>query len=410
MSLPPLVEPASELTIDEVRRYSRHLIIPDVGMAGQKRLKNARVLVIGAGGLGSPALLYLAAAGVGTIGIVEFDEVDESNLQRQIIHKQSTIGQPKAESARAAIADVNPLVEVVLYNERLDNDNVFRVFEGWDLIIDGTDNFATRYMVNDAAYFLGIPYVWGSIYRFDGQASVYAAGLRNSKNPELAKAAENAPCYRCLYPEPPPPGMVPSCAEGGVLGVLCASIGSIQVTEGIKLLTGIGDPLVGELMIYDALEMEYRKVRLRKDPNCVLCGENPTVDSLIDYEVFCGAVSEDAAEAAVGSTISVGTLETWFKEAEAGTRDFVLVDVREPNEYEINHIPGSVLIPKGEFLNGNALERLPSDKQIVMHCKTGVRSAETLAIVKGAGYADAVHVGGGVVAWVNQIDPSQPSY
>jgi sulfur-carrier protein adenylyltransferase/sulfurtransferase len=415
VSLPPLVEPASELTIDEVRRYSRHLIIPDVGMAGQKRLKNARVLVIGAGGLGSPALLYLAAAGVGTIGIVEFDEVDESNLQRQIIHKQSTIGQPKAESARAAIADVNPLVEVVLYNERLDNDNVFRVFEGWDLIIDGTDNFATRYMVNDAAYFLGIPYVWGSIYRFDGQASVYAAGLRNSKNPELAKAAENAPCYRCLYPEPPPPGMVPSCAEGGVLGVLCASIGSIQVTEGIKLLTGIGDPLVGELMIYDALEMEYRKVRLRKDPNCVLCGENPTVDSLIDYEVFCGAVSEDAAEAAVGSTISVGTLETWFKEAEAGTRDFVLVDVREPNEYEINQIPNSVLVPKGEFLTGEALSKLAEltndgQKQLVLHCKSGVRSAECLAIAKGAGYGDAVHVGGGVVAWVNQIDPSQPSY
>ncbi|WP_300681959.1 molybdopterin-synthase adenylyltransferase MoeB [Nocardioides sp.] len=415
MSLPPLVEPAEELTIDEVRRYSRHLIIPDVGMAGQKRLKNARVLVIGAGGLGSPALLYLAAAGVGTIGIVEFDEVDESNLQRQIIHKQSTIGQPKAESAKAAIADVNPLVEVVLYNERLDNDNVFRVFEGWDLIIDGTDNFATRYMVNDAAYFLGIPYVWGSIYRFDGQASVYAAGLRNSKNPELAKAAENAPCYRCLYPEPPPPGMVPSCAEGGVLGVLCASIGSIQVTEGIKLLTGIGDPLVGELMIYDALEMEYRKVRLRKDPNCALCGDHPTVESLIDYEVFCGAVSEDAAEAAVGSTISVTTLESWFKEAESGERDFVLVDVREPNEYEINQIPNSVLVPKGEFLTGEALSKLAEltndgQKQLVLHCKSGVRSAECLAIAKGAGYGDAVHVGGGVVAWVNQIDPSQPSY
>ena len=415
MSIPPLVEPADELTIDEVRRYSRHLIIPDVGMSGQKRLKNAKVLVIGAGGLGSPALLYLAAAGVGTIGIVEFDEVDESNLQRQIIHGQSDIGRPKAESARESILEANPYVNVVVHNERLDNDNVFGVFEGYDLIIDGTDNFATRYMVNDAAYFLGIPYVWGSIYRFDGQASVFAAGLRKSDDPALAAAAADAPCYRCLYPEPPPPGMVPSCAEGGVLGVLCASIGSIQVTEGIKLLTGVGDPLVGELMIYDALEMSYRKLKVRKDPNCALCGDAPTVDSLIDYEVFCGAVSEEAADAAAGSTISVGQLETMIKERSEGGRDFVLVDVREPNEYEINKIPGSVLIPKAEFLNGNALAQLQEltgdgAKQLVLHCKSGVRSAECLAVAKGAGYSDAVHVGGGVVAWVNQIDPSQPSY
>ncbi|ABL80988.1 MULTISPECIES: adenylyltransferase/sulfurtransferase MoeZ [unclassified Nocardioides] len=403
MSYPALVEPADELSIDEVRRYSRHLIIPDVGMTGQKRLKNAKVLVIGAGGLGSPALLYLAAAGVGTIGIAEFDEVDESNLQRQVIHGVSDIGKSKALSAKESIAEINPYVDVVLHEQRLDNDNVMGVFEGYDLILDGTDNFATRYMVNDAAYFLGIPYVWGSIYRFDGQASVFAPSL-----------ADDAPCYRCLYPEPPPPGMVPSCAEGGVLGVLCAAIGSIQVNEGIKLLTGIGDPLVGRLMIYDALEMEYRKLKVRKDPNCALCGDNPTVTGLIDYETFCGAVSEAAADAAAGSTISVTQLEHMLKEREEGTRDFVLVDVREPNEYEINRIPGSVLIPKGEFLNGSALEQLTSltggDKQIVMHCKSGVRSAETLAIVKGAGYADAVHVGGGVVAWVNQIDPSQPSY
>ena len=399
MSLPPLVEPAPELTNDEVRRYSRHLIIPDVGMDGQKRLKNAKVLVIGAGGLGSPALLYLAAAGVGTIGIAEFDEVDESNLQRQVIHGQSDVGKSKALSAKESIAETNPYVNVVLHEERLDNDNVMQVFEGYDLIIDGTDNFATRYMVNDAAYFLGIPYVWGSIYRFDGQASVFAP-----------KLVDDAPCYRCLYPEPPPPGMVPSCAEGGVLGVLCASIGSIQVNEAIKLLTGIGDPLVGKLMIYDALEMEYRKLKVRKDPNCALCGENPTVTELIDYDTFCGAVSEEAADAAADSTISVVQLEHMLKEREEGIRDFVLIDVREPNEYDINRIPGAVLIPKGEFLNGSALEKLPSDKQVVMHCKTGVRSAETLAIVKGAGYADAVHVGGGVVAWVNQIDPSQPSY
>jgi adenylyltransferase/sulfurtransferase len=393
------VEPADELTIDEVRRYSRHLIIPDVGMTGQKRLKNAKVLVIGAGGLGSPALLYLAAAGVGTLGIAEFDEVDESNLQRQIIHQQSDIGKSKAQSAKESVLETNPYVNVVLHEERLDNDNVMQVFEGYDLIVDGTDNFATRYMVNDAAYFLGIPYVWGSIYRFDGQASVFAPTL-----------AEDAPCYRCLYPEPPPPGMVPSCAEGGVLGVLCASIGSIQVNEAIKLITGIGDPAVGQLVIYDALELSWRKLKVRKDPNCALCGEHPTVTGLIDYDAFCGAISEEAADAAVGSTISVVQLEHMLKERSEGTRDFVLVDVREPNEYEINQIPGSILIPKGEFLNGNALEQLPSDQQIVMHCKTGVRSAETLAIVKGAGYADAVHVGGGIAAWVNQIDPSQPSY
>ena len=399
MSLPALVEPATELTIDEVRRYSRHLIIPDVGMSGQKRLKNARVLVIGAGGLGSPALLYLAAAGVGTLGIVEFDEVDESNLQRQVIHGQSDIGRLKAESAKDSVAEINPLVEVIVHNTRLDNDNVREIFSGYDLIVDGTDNFATRYMVNDAAYFLGIPYVWGSIYRFDGQASVFAPTL-----------VDDAPCYRCLYPEPPPPGMVPSCAEGGVLGVLCASIGSIQVNEAIKLLTGIGEPLVGKLMIYDALEMEYRKLKVRKDPNCALCGENATVTDLIDYESFCGAISDDAAEAAADATISVKQLEEMLAEREAGTRDFVLVDVREPNEHEINQIPGAVLIPKGEFLNGSALEQLPADKQVVLHCKSGVRSAECLAIVKGAGYDNAVHVGGGVVAWVNQIDPSQPSY
>jgi len=398
-ALPALVEPAAELTTDEVRRYSRHLIIPDVGMAGQKRLKNAKVLVIGAGGLGSPALLYLAAAGVGTLGIAEFDEVDESNLQRQIIHGMSDIGRPKAESARESIAEVNPYVEVVVHPERLDNDNVLQVFEGYDLIVDGTDNFATRYMVNDAAYFLKIPYVWGSIYRFDGQASVFAPTL-----------ADDAPCYRCLYPEPPPPGMVPSCAEGGVLGVLCASIGSIQVNEAIKLITGIGDPAVGKLVIYDALELEWRKLKVRKDPSCALCGENPTVTGLIDYDAFCGAVSDEAAEAAAGSTISVTQLEAMLKERAEGTRDFELIDVREPNEYEINRIPGARLVPKGEFLNGNALADLPSDKPIVLHCKSGVRSAEVLAIVKGAGYADAVHVGGGVVAWVSQVDPSQPAY
>ncbi|MFB9836509.1 adenylyltransferase/sulfurtransferase MoeZ [Actinoallomurus acaciae] len=392
MSLPPLVEPADELTVDEVRRYSRHLIIPDVGMAGQKRLKNAKVLCVGAGGLGSPALMYLAAAGVGTLGVIDFDVVDESNLQRQIIHGQSDVGRPKAESAAASIKEINPLVKVIVHNEPLSNDNVMDIFSGYDLIVDGTDNFATRYMVNDAAVLLGKPYIWGSIYRFDGQASVFWA--------------EHGPCYRCLYPEPPPPGMVPSCAEGGVLGVLCASIGSIQVNEAIKVLTGIGEPLVGRLMIYDALEMTYRSVKVRKDPECPLCGKNPTITELIeDYEAFCGAISDEAADAAKDSTISATELKSMLE-----SDDIFLVDVREPNEYEIVNIPGATLIPKGEFLSGAALERLPHDKKVVLHCKSGARSAEALAIVKSAGFSDAVHLGGGVLAWVNQIDPSLPSY
>ena len=396
MTLPPLVEPADELSVDEVRRYSRHIIIPDVGMAGQKRLKNARVLCVGAGGLGSPNLMYLAAAGVGTLGIVEFDTVDESNLQRQIIHGQSDIGRSKAQSAADTIAEINPHVNVVIHEERLDNDNVMDLFSQYDLIIDGTDNFATRYLVNDACVLLGKPYVWGSIYRFEGQASVFWA--------------EYGPCYRCLYPEPPPPGMVPSCAEGGVLGVLCASIGSIQATEAVKLLTGIGDPLVGRLMVYDGLEMAYRTVKIRKDPNCAVCGENATVTQLIDYDAFCGAISDEAAAAAMDSTISVKDLATMLEQRERGERDFELIDVREPGEWEIVNIDGAVLIPKGEFLNGTALEKLPHDKQVVLHCKVGGRSAEVLAVVKSAGFADAVHVGGGILAWVNQIEPEKPTY
>ena len=387
----PLVEPAAELTADEVRRYSRHLIIPDVGMTGQKRLKNAKVLIIGAGGLGSPALLYLAAAGVGTLGIIDFDTVDESNLQRQVIHGQSDIGKSKAVSAAESIAEINPLVKVIIHDERLENANVLDIFAGYDLILDGTDNFATRYLVNDGAVLLNKPYVWGSIYRFEGQVSVFWA--------------QEGPHYRDLYPEPPPPGMVPSCAEGGVLGVLCASIGSIMVTEAIKLITGIGDPLIGRLMVYDALEMRYNTLRIGRDPN-----GKPITELMPDYEAFCGAISEEAADAAADSTISVTHLDSWLKERADGGRDFVLVDVREPNEYEINKIPGSILIPKGEFLNGNAIEKLPQDKQIVLHCKAGPRSAEVLAVLKGAGFDDAVHVGGGVAAWVNQIDPSQPSY
>jgi adenylyltransferase/sulfurtransferase len=330
--------------------------------------------------------MYLAAAGVGTLGIVEFDVVDESNLQRQIIHGQSDIGRSKAESARDTVLEINPLVTVVLHDTRLDNDNVLEIFGQYDLIVDGTDNFATRYLVNDAAVLLDKPYVWGSIYRFDGQASVFWDRY--------------GPNYRDLYPDPPPPGMVPSCAEGGVLGVLCASIGSIMATEAIKLITGVGEPLVGRLMIYDALEMTYHQVKIRKDPN-----PRP-ITGLIDYDAFCGVVSEAAQQAAAGSTITAAEL----KELLDSDKPVALIDVREPAEWEIVRIPGATLIPKDEILRGDALSTLPQDRQIVMYCKTGVRSAETLAAVKGAGFADAVHVQGGVSAWVNQIDPSLPSY
>jgi molybdopterin/thiamine biosynthesis adenylyltransferase/rhodanese-related sulfurtransferase len=386
VSLPPLVEPADELTIDEVRRYSRHLIIPDVAMAGQKRLKNAKVLCIGAGGLGSPALLYLAAAGVGTLGIVEFDVVDESNLQRQIIHGQSDIGRSKAQSARDSVLEINPYVTVNLHEERLDTSNVLEIFSQYDLIVDGTDNFATRYLVNDAAVLLGKPYVWGSIYRFEGQVSVFWD--------------KHGPNYRDLYPSPPPPGMVPSCAEGGVLGVICAAIGSVMVNEAIKLITGIGETLLGRLLVFDALDMEWNEIKIRKDPATA-----PIIE-LIDYEAFCGVVSEEAQAAAAGSTITAAEL----KELLDADKPIELIDVREPAEWEIVSIPGAKLIPKDRILRGEALSQLPQDKQIVLYCKTGVRSAECLAAVKAAGFSDAVHVQGGVIGWVNQVDPSLPSY
>ena len=386
MSLPPLVEPAEELSVEEIARYSRHLIIPDVGVPGQKRLKNAKVLVVGAGGLGSPALLYLAAAGVGTLGILDFDVVDESNLQRQVIHGVSDLGKSKALSAKESVAEINPHVNVILHEERLDSDNALDIFRPYDLILDGTDNFATRYLVNDAAVLLGKPYVWGSIYRFEGQVSVFWD--------------EHGPNYRDLYPVPPPPGMVPSCAEGGVLGVLCASIGSVMVTEAIKLITGIGESLLGRLMVYDALEMSYRTIKIRKDPKA------EPITQLIDYDEFCGVVSDEAQQAAVGSTITAADLKEML---DAG-KDPYLVDVREPVEYEIVKIPGGVLVPKDRILSGEALAELPQDKPLVLYCKTGVRSAEALAAVKAAGFRDAVHVQGGVTAWATQVDPSLPTY
>ena len=393
MKVPPLVSPGPALSVAEVRRYSRHLIIPDLAMVGQQRLMNAKVLCVGAGGLGSPAMMYLAAAGVGTLGIVEFDSVDESNLQRQIIHGQSDIGKSKAQSAKESIAEINPFVNVNIHEVRLDVSNVMEVFAQYDLIVDGTDNFATRYLVNDACVLLGKPYVWGSIYRFDGQASVFWA--------------EYGPCYRCLYPEPPPPGMVPSCAEGGVLGVLCASIGAIQTTEAVKLITGIGDSLIGSLMVYDALDMSYRKIKLRKDPNCSICSTTPIQTELLsDYEAFCGALSEKAESAVQDSTITV----TQVKEMIETGEDFYLIDVREPSEWEIVRIPGAVLIPKQGFLDGSVLAKLPTDKPLVLYCKSGVRSAECLAVVKGAGFHNALHVSGGVTAWAKQIDTTLPIY
>ncbi|TDK89080.1 adenylyltransferase/sulfurtransferase MoeZ [Mycolicibacterium mucogenicum] len=388
--LPPLVQPAAELTRDEVARYSRHLIIPDFGVDGQKRLKNARVLVIGAGGLGSPTLLYLAAAGVGTIGIVEFDVVDESNLQRQIIHGQSDVGRSKALSARDSILELNPLVTVNLHEFRLDTENAVPLFEQYDLILDGTDNFATRYLVNDAAVLAHKPYVWGSIYRFSGQVSVFWEGAPDGRGLN----------YRDLYPEPPAPGTVPSCAEGGVLGILCASVASVMGTEAIKLITGIGTPLLGRLMIYDALDMTYRTIAIRKDP------ATPKITELIDYDAFCGVVSDAAAEAAADSTVTPLELRDMI---DAG-KPVALIDVREPAEWAINHIEGAELIPKSTLDSGAGLSRIPQDRIAVLYCKTGIRSAEALLALKQAGFADALHLQGGIVAWARQLEPDMVMY
>jgi sulfur-carrier protein adenylyltransferase/sulfurtransferase len=386
---PPLVEPAEELSFPEIRRYSRHLIIPDVAMSGQKRMKNARVLCIGAGGLGSPVAMYLAAAGVGTIGLVDFDVVDETNLQRQVIHGTSDVGRPKLDSAADRIAEINPFVKVVKHNTMVSSENAMELFAQYDLIVDGSDNFPTRYLVNDACVLAGKPYVWGSIFRFDGQLSVFWA--------------EHGPCYRCLFPEPPPPGMVPSCAEGGVLGMLCGTIGSLQTTEAVKLITGIGDPMIGRMMIYDALEMRFKELRVRKDPECPVCGKNPTVTELIDYEAFCGVTDEIAQFA---SQLSVTPKEL------AGMRergeDVVLIDVREPHEWEIARIEGASLIPMSEV--PSRISEVPQTGNVLVYCKVGARSAEVLKFLHQVGLTNTKHLAGGIEAYAAQIDPSIPRY
>lgn len=385
----PLVEPATELSPAEIRRYSRHLIIPGMGLDGQKRLKNARVLVIGAGGLGSPVLTYLAAAGVGTIGIVDDDVVDESNLHRQVIHGQSDLGRLKVDSAENSISEINPFVKVEKYPFRFEVSNALELVANFDLVVDGTDNFATRYLANDAAVILNKPEVWGSIFQFTGQAAVFWA--------------EHGPNYRDVFPVPPGPGQVPSCAEGGVLGVLVSSVGSIMATEAIKLITGIGEPLIGRLMVHDARAMTYSTIQISSS------GERVS-ELMDDYEAFCGVTNNVKKDADQAPTITVAQLKTWLDERSVGKRDFILVDVREPGERRINRIEGSVLIPPAQFLNGQALEFLDSNQQVVLYCRSGVRSETCLEIVRNAGFTDSVHVAGGINAWIEEIEPHQITY
>ena len=377
MKTPPLVNPGPALSAQQARRYSRQIVIPQIQASGQERIGNAKVLCIGAGGLGSPALMYLAAAGVGTIGIVDFDTVDETNLHRQVLYGNSDIGKKKVDVAKSKIEESNPLVSVTTYPVRINPSNVLEIMAGYDIVIDATDNFATRYLINDAAVLLNKPYVWGSVNRFDGQAAVFWSSL--------------GPCYRCLHPEPPAPGTVQNCADAGVLGVLCASIAAIQVNEVIKAITGIGELQIGKLMIYEALEAEHSKIDIHKNPLCVICGENPTQVSLLEnYESFCGVAS--------APEISVEDLKKKF----AANDDFILIDVREPDEFASSRIPGSVLIPKAHFFDATALDLLPRDKEIILHCRSGVRSAHCLAIIQGAGFMNSRHLGGGILAWEKQ--------
>jgi len=365
--------------------------MPEVALDGQKQLKQAKVLTVGTGGLGSPLAMYLAAAGIGTIGIVDFDVVDESNLQRQILHGTSDVGRPKVESARDRIKDINPNVNVVVHEEALTSENALDILRDYDVIVDGTDNFPTRYLVNDACVLLGKPNVYGSIFRFEGQASVFWA--------------EEGPCYRCLYPEPPPPGLVPSCAEGGVLGILPGAIGTIQATETVKLILGIGEPLIGRLMLYDALGMSFREMKLRKDPNCPVCGENPTVTELIDYQEFCGIPQAAAAEQANGvPEISVSDLKGKLDRGE----DVFVLDVREPHEYEVANI-GAKLIPLGE-LPERLVEVENNGGEVAVYCRSGVRSADAVRLMQEAGFGKVYNVKGGILAWSDEIDPSVPKY
>jgi sulfur-carrier protein adenylyltransferase/sulfurtransferase len=392
----PLVQSpngAVDLSNEEIARYSRHLIMPEVALDGQKKLKQARVLTIGAGGLGAPLAMYLAAAGVGTLGIVDFDIVDESNLQRQIIHGTSDVGRPKMESARDRINDINPNVNVEGFEEPLSSENALDIFKDFDIIVDGTDNFPTRYLVNDASVLLGKPNVYGSIFRFEGQASVFYA--------------EEGPCYRCLYPEPPPPGLVPSCAEGGVLGILPAAIGTIQATETVKLILGIGEPLIGRLLLYDALGMSFREMKLRKDPNCPVCGENPTVTELIDYQEFCGIPQAQAAESV--DELPEITVRELKERLDAG-EEVAVLDVREPHEYEVANLEaqGAKLIPLGEL--PNRLLELNQNDEVAVYCKTGGRSAKAVKILQDAGFGNVYNVEGGITAWSEEIDSSIPKY
>ena len=390
VALPPLVEPAAGLTAEETLRYSRHLLLPEFGRQAQQRLKNARVLVIGAGGLGSPALLYLAAAGVGTLGIIDDDTVEESNLQRQVIHGVSDVGTLKAESARRSVLELNPLVEVRLHPVRLDASNALEIFAGYDLVLDGTDNFATRYLVNDAAEILGKPYVWGSILRFDGQVSVFWG--------------KHGPTYRDLYPEAPPPGSVPSCAEGGVLGVLCAQIGSVMVNEAVKLITGTGRTLLGRVLVLNALDMSWREIRVRKDPSAA------PVTELSDYEAFCGlpAGTGPGGASTQVPAVDVRELQQLLAERSAGNRDFDLLDVREPGEHAIVNINGAVLMPRAGILSG---EQLPEPgRELYIHCKSGIRSAEVAAFLLERGYPDVFNVAGGILEWVRDIEPAKQVY
>jgi adenylyltransferase/sulfurtransferase len=380
-----------QLSKDEILRYSRHLIIPEVGMRGQLKLKNAKVLCIGAGGLGSPLALYLAAAGVGRLGIVDFDVVDLTNLQRQVIHGTADVGRPKLASAKETIREINPNVEVVGYETRLTSENALDLFKDFDIIVDGTDNFPTRYLVNDACVLLGKPNVYGSIFRFEGQASVFYA--------------REGPCYRCLYPEPPPPGLVPSCAEGGVLGVLPGIVGCIQAMETIKLIIGEGQPLIGRLLVFDALGIKFRELKLRKDPDCPVCGTHPTITKLIDYEQFCGIRGEE--HIAVNTSIpeiAPGEVRKMMDEK----KPFALIDVREPHEFQICRIPGSKLIPLGEV--PKRMNELNSADEIVVYCRSGQRSARAVEFLMKSGFREIHNLRGGILAWSDQVDPSVPKY